>query len=295
MIRYSIAICTYNRADLLSSTLSSLSKVAGIEASDVEVVVVDNNSTDQTSLTLAKFTNRLPLSIVTESQQGHCFARNRAVAQASGKVVLWTDDDVQFDSQWLAAYRQVIDDDSIRSFWGGPIEPKFLAKPPRWIHENWGQLAGCFAARDLGSAPRALDAKHLPYGANFAVRRDLCLQFPFNTQLGRHGTNVVGEDERDFLLRLLHVGHTGMWVPEAKLKHLIPPHRATLAYIRQYFAGQARVQTYFDQQPKFTARELTQAIRHHWLRWHWSRWTGKSSVWLEHWIKLAMFQEWQRG
>ncbi|MDP1562676.1 MAG: glycosyltransferase [Pirellulaceae bacterium] len=293
MIRFSIAICTYNRASLLSSTLSSLEQVDGIDAPDVEVIVVDNNSTDHTKQILDTFTNRLPLSIVTELQQGHCFARNRAVARTTGEYILWTDDDVQLDWQWLVAYREKLEQDSAHSFWGGPIQPKFLAPPPMWIKENWERLAGCFAARDLGLEPRPLDAEHLPYGANFAVRRQLCQQFPFDTQLGRKGNHVVGEDERDFLLRLLQAGHTGSWTPSARLEHLIPPQRTTLEYIAKYFAGQARVQNYRGQQPKLSTRELSQAARHHWLRWQLTRWSCRSPIWLEHWIKLSMFKEWE--
>ena len=295
MIRYSIAICTYNRAELLRTTLRSLEQVVGIDAADVEVVIVDNNSTDDTPQVLLHPTGRLRLIVVQESQQGHCFARNRAVAQAQGEVILWTDDDVQFDRHWLAEYRQVIQEDHASSFWGGPIQPKFLDPAPKWIQENWKRLGGCFAARDLGPTPRVLDAEHLPYGANFAVRRDLCQQFPFDIQLGRKGNAVVGEDERDFLLRLLQQGHAGRWVPTAKIEHLIPKSRATLQYVAQYFAGQARVQAYRGQQPTMTKREFAQAVSHHWLRWHGARWICSSSVWLEHWIKLAMFREWHQG
>lgn len=295
MIRYSIAICTYNRAELLGQSLESLASVEGVNAPDVEIVVVNNNSTDPTRDVLQKFANQLPLSIVDESQQGHCFARNRAVSVAQGAITLWTDDDVLFDPQWLNHYRNAIERVATHSFWGGPIEPKFLTTPPSWIHENWETLSGCFAARDLGPAPLELDAARLPYGANFAVRRELCHQFPFDTRLGRSGSGVVGEDERDFLLRLVQAGHTGHWIPAAKVKHLIPANRATLEYIGKYFAGQARVQALRGQQPKLSKRELSQAVWHHWLGWQWARLTQPSAIWLQHWIKLAMFQEWRIG
>ncbi|MBL8890699.1 MAG: glycosyltransferase family 2 protein [Planctomycetaceae bacterium] len=293
MIRYSIAICTYNRAELLHQTLDSLASVDGVTASDVEVVVVNNNSTDRTPAILEEYAARLPLTVINEPQQGHCFARNRAATTAQGEIILWTDDDVLFDAQWLKQYRNEIERLTNHSFWGGPIEPQFLTPPPRWIRENWQTLSGCFAARDLGPTPVEMDSNRLPYGANFAVRRELCRQFPFDTRLGRSGSGVVGEDERDFLLRLVQSGHLGRWVPTAKVQHLIPAHRATLEYISKYFAGQARVQTWRGRQPIMSKRELAQAVRHHWLGWQWTRWTGPSSIWLQHWIKLAMFQEWQ--
>lgn len=295
MMRYTIAICTYNRAALLERTLTSLSQLVGIQSTGIEVIVVDNHSTDTTAQVIEKWQAKLPLRYCHEPQQGHCFARNCAVAQAQGEVILWTDDDVQLDPDWLNAYRQAIESDPAATFWGGPIEPLFLSPPPRWVQQNWSRLAGCYAARDLGREPRELDADHLPYGANFAVRTEACRQFPFNTQLGRRGANLMGDDERDFLWRLLQAKHRGRWVPPAKLQHLIPPNRLTLHYVRDYFAGQAAVQCRGGTAPAFNAAQLAQAVRHHWLAWQFTRLYAPSPIWLDHWIKLAMFRQWQKN
>ncbi len=291
MIRFSIAICTYNRATLLSGTLQSLQKVVGIDQADVEVVVINNASTDNTPAVLDEFSSRLPLRHFYEAQQGHCFARNRAVQEARGQIVVWTDDDVELDSQWLAAYREATVAEQ-HVFWGGPIIPRFLAPPPTWIRKNWTRLAGCYAERQLGSTPRLLTAECLPYGANFAVRHSHARQFGFNTQLGRKADNLVGEDERDFLLRLLASGCSGMWVPTATLYHLIPQERLRLDYISRYFAGQASVAWQRGIAPEMSARELKQAIGHHRLWWQITRWCCPSRIWLDHWIKKAMFQQW---
>lgn len=290
----SIAICTFNRAALLERTLASLSQVTGIDAADTEVIVVDNHSTDHTADVIKSWQSKLPLRACYEAQQGHCFARNTAVAQARGDVILWTDDDVQLDMNWLTAYRSAIDSDATNTFWGGPIEPLFLSPPPRWVLDNWPQLAGCYATRDLGPEPRDLDAKHLPYGANFAVRRVICQQFSFDTRLGRRGNSLMGDDERDFLWRLLQAGHTGQWIPQARLQHLIPANRLSLRYVADYFAGQAAVQSRSGTAPQFSSAELMEAVRHHWLRWQLTRLWASSPVWLNHWIKLAMFRQWQK-
>ena len=294
MMRYTIAICTYNRAALLERTLTSLSQVVGIQAAGIEVVVVDNHSPDRTAQVIEAWQPKLPLRYCHESQQGHCFARNCAVHEAQGDVMLWTDDDVQLDPDWLNAYRQAIESDPAATFWGGPIEPLFLSPPPRWVQQNWSRLAGCYAARDLGSQPRELDAEHLPYGANFAVRTETFRQFPFNTQLGRRGASLMGDDERDFLWRLLQDKHLGRWVPQARLQHLIPADRLSLRYVAGYFAGQAAVQSRAGTAPAFSSAELVQAVRHHWLGWQLTRLWAPSAVWLNHWIKLAMFHQWQK-
>jgi len=293
MMRYTVAICTYNRAALLERTLVSLSKVVGVQATGIEVIVVDNQSTDATPQVIAKFQSQLPLRSYHEPRQGHCFARNCAVEHAQGDVMLWTDDDVQLDTHWLTAYQSAIESAPTAAFWGGPIEPLFLSRPPRWVQQNWTQLAGCYAARDLGAQPRELDAQHLPYGANFAVRTSACRQFPFDTRLGRRGESLMGDDERDFLWRLLQAGHTGHWVPQARLQHLIPADRLSLRYVADYFAGQAAVQSRAGTAPALSSAELVQAVRHHWLGWQLTRLWAPSAVWLTHWIKLAMFRQWQ--
>jgi len=292
MIRLSIAICTYNRHSLLRRTLESLTRVTGIGDRGTEVIVVDNRSTDETPAVLRDFTGRLPLRVAYESQQGHCFARNNAVAQATGDVILWTDDDVEPDPAWVIRYREAWESEPEHDFWGGPIIPEFLAPAPHWLRQNWSRLAGCYAARDLGPDPLDLTAARLPYGANFAVRRRWCLQHPFDTALGRQGPGLVGDDERDFLLRLLAAGGSGRWVPAARLRHLIPAERLTQAYVAQYFAGQAAVQWKQNSAPAFRLAELEQAIRHHALWYRLTRWTSPSRIWLEHWIKLAMFRQW---
>lgn len=292
MIRYSIAICTYNRSDLLANTLASLAVLVGIRDPDVEVVIVDNASTDSTAQVVASFENRLPIHYCTESQQGHCYARNRASRTAHGEWILWTDDDVELDSQWLVAYRQAIADHPRHVFFGGLITPKFLAPAPRWIQSHWEQLAGCYAARDLGPTPFELHRAKLPYGANFAVRQDLCCAYPFDVALGRKGQNLMGEDERDFMLRLLDAGYRGQWVPAARVNHLIPKERLELGYLERYFRGQAAVQSWRGLAPKFSELELEQAVWHHLWHWRIRRWIPFSDSWLDHWIKLAMFQQW---
>jgi len=291
MIRYTIAICTHNRSDLLQTTLQSLTQLHGIADPDVEVLVVDNASQDATSQVLQDFLSRLPLRVEQEDRLGHCFARNHAVQQARGDLLLWTDDDVELAHDWLAAYRRACESADV-VFWGGPIIPRCLGPTPRWLTANWQRLAGCYAQRDLGQEPLDLDAQHLPYGANFAVRRQVCLQFPFDVALGRRGDQLVGEDERDFLLRLLQHGHRGRWVPDATVWHLIPPQRLTLDYLARYFAGQAAVQWYQGQAPAFTREQFAAAARHHQRWWRWTRWCSPSSLWLDHWIKWAMFQHW---
>jgi len=233
-----IAICTWNRSGLLAQTLESLLKLRIPAGLKWRVLVVDNRSTDDTQDTLEAYAEVLPLVILSETEQGHTFARNRAVTAATGDLILWTDDDVIVDPGWLEAFVSAANREPDIDFWGGKIEPHFPGGRPRWIGENWTQLAGCFAARDLGEQAIELTPTTLPYGANFSVRGSVQRQNLFNSKLGRRGGEVVGEDELEFLRRLLAQGHRGKWVPESHLRHVIPAERATTEYVFNYFVGQ---------------------------------------------------------
>lgn len=236
-----IAICTWNRSELLAQTLDSLARLRIPSRIKWRVLVVDNLSTDDTQDTLEDYSEILPLVILSEARQGHTFARNRAVEASTADLILWTDDDVIVDQNWVEAYVVAAERDSEIDFWGGRIEPYFPNGRPRWINENWSQLAGCFAARNLGDQGVELTASTLPYGANFALRGRVQRENLFNPELGRRGAEVVGEDELELLRRLLAAGHRGKWVPESHLQHVIPRERTSTEYVFNYFVGQGAI------------------------------------------------------
>ena len=119
----SICICTYNRSESLRRTLDSLAKQNDIDSDAVEVLIVDNNCTDSTANVVEAFRERLPIRRVTESRQGLAHARNRAVAEFRGDVLLFTDDDVRFEPGWLAAYQDAIRRFPDADYFGGRILP----------------------------------------------------------------------------------------------------------------------------------------------------------------------------
>src|SRR5215212_6049306 len=91
----SIAVCTWNRARMVEKTLESFTRLVVPEGVNWEVVVVNNNSPDDTETVLERFAARLPLRHFLETRQGIAHARNRAAREARNDVILWTDDDVQ--------------------------------------------------------------------------------------------------------------------------------------------------------------------------------------------------------
>src|SRR5215470_13912897 len=99
----SVLICTFNRAALLRETLAALQEMDAPEACSVEIIVVDNNSNDDTPAVVAESIHRarFPVICVHERQQGKSFALNAGLTAASGDVLALTDDDVLPATDWL--------------------------------------------------------------------------------------------------------------------------------------------------------------------------------------------------
>ena len=92
-----IAICTWNRSRSLGATLASIQRLKVSPDTRWDVLVVNNNCTDDTDAVLARFADCLPLSVTVEPRQGLSHARNRAVEATGGDYILWTDDDTVVD------------------------------------------------------------------------------------------------------------------------------------------------------------------------------------------------------
>ena len=263
-----VAICTWNRADLLARTLECMQQLDVGPALRWELLIVNNRCTDSTEETIARFRDRLPIRRIFEDQQGQSFARNTAARQALGDLVVWTDDDVLVDRHWLSrlvaaahAYPQM-------SFFGGPIEPWFETEPPAWLTKGWDHVKGAYAIRDLGDELLEFDRKRLPYGANYAVRRDVQREFLYDVRLGRVGTGDIRGEETDLLTKLVARGHRGLWIPDARVKHFIPRDRLTLDYVQRFFHGigqstfirthgdESRLKVSLWQRPRTLARAL---------------------------------------
>lgn len=231
----SVCICTFNRAGSLRQTLARLGGVRVPPGVALEVVVVDNNSSDATREVLAEVRD-LPLRVVGEPRPGLASARNAGVGACSGEYILWTDDDVLVDPGWLEAYVAAIRAHPDAGFFGGPILPHLEGRPPGWLPEVLPELSSAYALRDFPPGIGPLGPDTLPYGANFLVRRSLMVRYPFDPALGRVGrAGGCLSEEWSVLTALLDAGETGWWVPDAKVWHMIPPSRQTRRYLRQYF------------------------------------------------------------
>jgi glycosyltransferase involved in cell wall biosynthesis len=235
----SLIVCTRNRAERLGRMLASAAAMRRPEGVSLEVIIVDNGSKDATCEVVLGFADQLPLRRLIEETPGHSNARNRGIAEAGGRHIVWTDDDVVIDADCLVAYAQAFRRFPEAGLFGGRILPELEPPAPAWFESNmltW-PLVSVLAHRDMGDevSPITHDGGRTPYGANFALRAEIQRQFPYDPNLGLSPGRKRTGDESDVIYRILKAGWSGWWVPDAKVRHIIPAERQTRDYIEQYF------------------------------------------------------------
>jgi glycosyltransferase involved in cell wall biosynthesis len=239
-----ILICTYNRARLLRETLMALQALDTPAQCDVEILIVDNNSTDNTPLVVeeAARASRFPVHSLHESQQGKSFALNRGLAHASGDVVALTDDDVLPVKEWLVRIVNTFREHEGITFMFGKVLPRWGAVPPPELlttraQDIWGPLA----IVDYGDEPTEYVAERLgqrlPIGANLAFSRQALLEIGgWRTDLGKvNNTLISGEDHEIFIRLRRHRLYHGYYLPQASVRHYVPKSRLSRKYFRQWF------------------------------------------------------------
>lgn len=236
-----VLICTRNRAAQLAQALASAAQMAVPPDLRWELVVVDNGSSDDTQETALGFSDLLPIRVVREDTPGLSHARNRGVAEARGRYICWTDDDVLIDRDWLAAYAAAFQRHPEAAVFGGRIIPVLQAPSPRWfarLADSW-PLTTLLAKRDLGGSALALDPKAgiAPWGANYAVRTAEQREVRYEPSLGVSPNQRRLGEEAEAIHQIMTSGACGWWVPGAAVQHLIPRKRQTLRYVFEYFAS----------------------------------------------------------
>lgn len=235
-----VAICTWNRARLLERTLDHLTRVQHPPARTWAITVVDNNCTDDTPAVVSRFDGRLPIHRVLEPAQGLSNARNRALSDARGSHILFTDDDVLVDDNWLPTFIE-----GARAYpdavgFGGPIQPWFEVEPDPLLKAAFPLLARGFCGIEE-TRPEGLLPAHLEvFGANMAFRLDAVEDVRFDPRLGASTTAGREGEEVEFSARLRERGLAIVWLPAMSVRHYVDPHRMTQSYLCRYYEGRGR-------------------------------------------------------
>lgn len=241
-MRISIILCTYNRSQSLSSAVESvLASAAQLPpGAEWELLIVDNNSKDQTRDVAAKFVQSFPgrCRYVFESRQGKSWALNTGVTEAAGDVLAFVDDDVLVDTAWLNNLTRVLQDERWAGS-GGRILPERDFVPPPWLSLEGRYALAPLAIFDLGT--RAGELKEAPFGTNMAFRSEVFKKVGlFRTDLGpQPGSEIRGEDT-ELGVRVLDAGLRLAYEPEAIVYHSLPQHRLRKEYFLAWWYDKAR-------------------------------------------------------
>ncbi len=153
--RFSVVVCTFNGGQTIRGTLEGLQQIS---YPDFEIIVVDDGSTDQTAAIASEY----PVRLIRTSNHGLSCARNIGLANATGEIVAYTDDDARPDPDWLKFLAAAFAD-SVHAGIGGPN----LAPPG----DGW--IADCVANAPGGPKHVLFTdelAEHIP-GCNMAFRK----------------------------------------------------------------------------------------------------------------------------
>lgn len=263
--KLSLIIASYNRGARLCATLDSLLEQT-LPKEVWEVVVVDNNSTDDTANRFAAYMEAHPeldARMVSESRQGVSAARNRGVAESRGEYIVVIDDDEVVVPGFLEMYYRMFEDNPDVAAGGGRILPRFESRPPRWMSPYTERaIAGTV---DLGGGIREFPEGKFFGGGNHGYRRNVTERYGgYDPLLGRTGTTLLAGEEKDFYIRLRQGGERILYLPQATIYHLINPERLTRDYFGRLclnIGRSERLRTLSASKAKFFVRLAAEAFK----------------------------------
>jgi glycosyltransferase involved in cell wall biosynthesis len=210
---------------------------------DATILVVDNNSTDQTAEVVADVSRVSPIGIeyVVETAQGKSFALNRGLRAAAGDVLALTDDDVVPPREWLSTIVRDFEEQEV-TFVCGKVLPRWGVLPPAELLTPRAQAVwNPLGLLDYGDEPFRYEAdryeQKLPIGANVAFLRSALVAIEgWRTDLGKvNNTLISGEDHEVFTRLRQRRLYAGYYDPELIVRHYVPPSRLTRRYFRRWF------------------------------------------------------------
>lgn len=214
-LKITVVICTYNRAKFIGDALGALAKQT-LDRKQFEVIVVNNNSTDETeSITLAFIDQHPELDIkyVVESQQGLSFARNRGISEATYDIINYIDDDAipypNFLENILKHFTNFPETVGI----GGVVIPNYEIEEPQWMSKY---LEGLVTKVDLGKEIKKYDKKIFPVGCNMTYRKSALIECGgFNNALKWRA------DDKYIFFAIRKLTDQIYYVPDVILRHQI--------------------------------------------------------------------------
>jgi glycosyltransferase involved in cell wall biosynthesis len=238
-LRLSVIIPTRDRAAYLRDALASI--VAQDMSQELfEVVVVDNGSTDGTSVVCAEFVGKIKnFTCVFEPEPGLHAGRHRGMKESKAEILVYADDDIEAFPTWLSGVLSCFDDQKV-VLAGGKDLPKFECPPPGWIERLWEEngrgekTIASLSVLDLGDERKEIDPTYV-FGCNFSIRKTALFAVGgFHPDgMPKEKQAYRGDGETYVSNEIQKRGWKALYEPKASVYHRVPRERMTIAYFRK--------------------------------------------------------------
>lgn len=235
----SVIICTYNRDKYIYNVLKSLA-LGTLEHDAYEIILVDNNCTDNTRSEVDHFCNVFPqvsLRYFVETNQGLSHARNRGIRESKGDLLVYVDDDATVNPDYLKTYADWFAAHPETDAAGGPIIPHYeTGAEPKWMTYFIKRLLTGYLY--FGDKAKPFPGDNYPGGGNAAYRSRVFEKVGlYNVQLGRNGDSLTGGEEKDIFDKMKREGMQFVYLPGAILYHSIPGYKLEADYFNRLTTG----------------------------------------------------------
>ena len=232
--RLTVAVCTRNRASRIGECLDALDAL-DYPADRLDILVIDNAPADDATERLVR--GRAAMRYIREPRPGLDWARNRAILEASGDIVAFTDDDASVDAGWAKAIAGVFGDEPAAMCVTGLVVPDELDVEPQVLFERYGGFGRGFNRVYANAEPsggRAAASMHggtgkFGTGANMAFRREVFARIGLFDPALDVGTETNGGGDLEMFFRIIKEGHLLVYEPAAVVRHR---HRRTYAELK---------------------------------------------------------------
>ncbi|MBD2254127.1 hormogonium polysaccharide biosynthesis glycosyltransferase HpsE [Nostoc parmelioides] len=240
-VDFTVAIPTYNGANRLPELLERLRTQINTENIYWEIIVVDNNSTDNTAQVVQQYIENwhrpYPLKYYFEAKQGAAYARKKGVEVSSGQLIGFLDDDNYPTPTWVAAAFAFAQQHPKAGAYGSQIHPDWEVEPP----EGFKSITPFLAITERGNKPLFYDPrkKLLPPSAGLVVRREAWLESVPDQPIltGRVAGNMLTGEDLEMLCYFQKFGWEVWYSPEMEIYHKIPSTRLKKEYLIPFFRG----------------------------------------------------------
>jgi O-antigen biosynthesis protein len=218
-----VVVCTRDRVHNLDRCLTALERLA---YSPLHLLLIDNSPRSDDAERLVK--KEFPLvRYVVEPRPGLDWARNRAIMEARGDIIAFTDDDVVVDPGWIDAIVRIFAEDARVMAVTGLVVPYELETEAQILFETYGGFGKGFERRTFPerkgnwrSKWSHLAAGDLGTGANMAFRKSIFEKIGgFDPALDA-GTPTGGGGDLEMFFRVIQEGHILVYEPNAVVRHI---------------------------------------------------------------------------